>query len=211
MRGLAPRSIARSFDLMLAIFAFLARRRHGIAPGAKTANFFECRIVCAAGYTAAAARQVEAEDQEHDDRYWNDRIQHATNVLRCGIVSSEGKPWDARPIEWMQRGSSSANPGRRSWNNKNCERADVERRSGSDGDFRRGGRARKFANVCGRSTRSLLPGRQARARRPYARLRLVRSDRLPSRAVHPLALGSKRQRRADARIPKQSGAVSVSG
>src|SRR5664280_2366666 len=201
MRGLAPRSIARSFDLMLAIFAFLARRRHGIAPGAKTANFFECRIVCAAGYTAAAARQVEAEDQEHDDRYWNDRIQHATNVLRCGIVSSEGKPWDARPIEWMQRGSSSANPGRRSWNNKNCERADVERRSGSDGDFRRGGRARKFANVCGRSTRSSsLEGKRALGVRTHGCVSSAATVCL--RAVHALALGSKRQRRADARIPK---------
>jgi len=28
------------------------------------------------------------------------------------------KPWDARLIEWMQRGSSSANAGRRSWTNK---------------------------------------------------------------------------------------------
>jgi len=33
-------------------------------------------------------------------------------------VSSEGKPWDARLIERMQRGSSSANSGRRSWDNK---------------------------------------------------------------------------------------------
>jgi hypothetical protein len=63
--------------------------------------------------------------------------------------------------------------------------------------------------VADRHARSSLEGRCALGVRTHGCVSSAAT--VCPRAVHALALGSKRQRRADARIPKQSGAVSVSG